>query len=165
MEPGVPAPPLPGEQLDSDMEWKVGLPHEGDFLSYETPAADAPPASGGQLPAAASAPAPAPHADEGPSMPKKPSEDDILVFGQRVHVHGELAKKEVHPPQHAPKNLNYAAVAREEIHDVAVHPPPVKLMGGETGVQAWDKVNSPKVGRAKSDIKELLVPGAHSEEP
>lgn len=26
-------------------------------------------------------------------------QDDILVFGQRVHVHGELAKKEVHPPQ------------------------------------------------------------------
>lgn len=42
------------------------------------------------------------------------------MHGKRVHVHGELAKNEAHPPQHAPAGLNYAAVAKEEMDDVAV---------------------------------------------
>ncbi len=117
------------------------------------------------------------------------------MFGKKVHVHGELAKKEVHPPQvklkkqeicckpavdadvpssyniaiglhalscppaprlqHAPTNLNYAAVAKEELHDVAQHPPHINLLGGQTGVEEWDKVGrlwattkqSPRWGR------------------
>ncbi|KAL4435434.1 hypothetical protein ABPG77_006196 [Micractinium sp. CCAP 211/92] len=102
--------------------------------------------------------------EAGPSIPKPPSEDDVLILGKKVHVHGELARNAVHPPQHAPKTLNYAAVAREEIHDVAVHPPPVKLSPhGTTGVEQWDKVNSP-TKRGKGDLKDLLVPGAHKEQ-
>ncbi|KAL4419814.1 hypothetical protein ABPG75_006912 [Micractinium tetrahymenae] len=102
--------------------------------------------------------------EAGPSIPKALSEDDILMHGKVVHVHGELAKNVVHPPQHAPKTLNYAAVAREEIHDVAVHPPPVKLAPhSATGVEQWDKVNSP-THHAKGELKELLVPGAHKEQ-
>lgn len=97
------------------------------------------------------------------------------MHGHRVHVHGPMAKNEVHPPQarsimqcnvsspccvaspavarplarslrlrspllsaarslalrvqHAPQgSINYASAAAEEMHDVAVHPPPVKLM-------------------------------------
>ncbi|KAL4857002.1 hypothetical protein ACK3TF_002692 [Chlorella vulgaris] len=113
-----PAPPRPAEP-DSEMAFKMERP-EDSTAAYERVVTE-----------------------EG-AVPHTSSEDDVLVFGQRVHVHGELAKMEVHPPQHAPQTLNYAAVAREELHDVAQHPPHVSLLGGETGVEAWDKVNHPE---------------------
>ncbi|PSC70043.1 hypothetical protein C2E20_6537 [Micractinium conductrix] len=98
-------------------------------------------------------------------VPKAMSQDDIVMHGHVVHVHGGLAKNEVHPPQHAPQTFNYAQVAREEIHDVAVHPPPVRLASGKpTGVEQWDKVNSPKSTHHAEDFKELLIPGAHKEQ-
>ena len=34
-----------------------------------------------------------------PGVHKTGSEEDMLIFGQKVHVHGQLAKHEVHPPQ------------------------------------------------------------------
>ena len=45
-------------------------------------------------------------------------------------------------PQHAPQGaVNYAAVARQEVHELAAHPPPVTLLPGHlTGVEEWDKV-------------------------
>lgn len=94
-------------------------------------------------------------------MPKATSEEDILIHGKKVHVHGPLVKTVAHPPQHAPQTLNYAAVAREEIHDVASHPPHVSLSPhGSTGVEMWDKVNSPKGTHHMEDLKELLM-GPH----
>ena len=41
------------------------------------------------------------------------------MYGKPVHVHGDLSRNEVHRPQHHPDHINYAAVAKEEIHDVA----------------------------------------------
>lgn len=93
----------------------------------------------------------------GPSVPSASSEGDILMYGQKVHVHGEMAKmipredktpqvrsceqrsaarapshQTPHPflmrialpcrLQHAPSNVNYAAVAHEEMDDVVKHP-------------------------------------------
>lgn len=97
-----------------------------------------------------------------PGVSKATSEEDILIHGKKVHVHGALAKNAAHPPQHAPQTLNYAAVAREEIHEVASHPPHVSLSPrGSTGVEMWDRVNSSKGSHhLADDLKDLLV-GPH----
>jgi hypothetical protein len=77
------------------------------------------------------------------------SEEDMLIYGQPVHVHGSLAKHETsHAPVHhdAHGNINYAKAAKEEMHDLHEHPrgtgaAAVLMPGAKTGVEMWDKVS------------------------
>ncbi|GAB4815930.1 hypothetical protein N2152v2_002976 [Parachlorella kessleri] len=68
--------------------------------------------------------------EPGPSttVHKEPSEADIPL-----HIHA--AK------HHDPHKLNYAAAAREEMHEIATSPHSVKLVGKRTGVEEWDRMN------------------------
>ena len=42
---------------------------------------------------------------------------------------------------HDPHKLNYAAAAKEEMHEIATSPHSVKLVGKHTGVDEWDRVS------------------------
>ena len=77
---------------------------------------------------------------------KVPSEEDIPMYGTKVHVHGPMAGHAIpHPPHHHDPHaaVNYAKAAKEEMHDLHEHPPAVAkslVPGAKTGVEEWDKV-------------------------
>ena len=75
---------------------------------------------------------------------KSASEDDVLIYGRPVHVHGSLAEQHsIHRPQHHNPHgpINYAKAAHNEMDDMVKHPPHTTIIpGAKTGVEAWDKV-------------------------
>ena len=86
------------------------------------------------------------------------SEEDILIYGKPVHVHGSLSKHQrTHAPVHHDPhgNINYAKTAKEEMHEEHEHPigtgvRAVLLPGAKTGVDMWDKVEEELPSRHRS---------------
>lgn len=72
---------------------------------------------------------------------KSKSEEDIPIFGSKVHVHGTLSQPhQVHPIQHHDPHtvINYAKAAKEELFEP--FNPGMKVMISEsTGVRQYDQ--------------------------
>jgi hypothetical protein len=145
MDPAVPPPPRPGAESAS----AAGPGASGNATSYY-PAVELPPST-----TTAHTTIVTPETTSTTSQEcvlggvhHSASEEDIVMYGKPVHVHGSLSE---HQPTHTPVHhnphgdINYAKAAKEEMHEMHQHPKgtgpgAVLLPKGKTGVEMWDKV-------------------------